>query len=47
VDYHVVPRRLTPGFEMRVSKSALALVYAALALGLWASSSLRRDVPAQ
>ena len=47
VDYHVVPRRLTPGFEMRVSKGALALVYGALALGLWAGSSLRRDVPAQ
>jgi hypothetical protein len=38
VDYHVVPRRLTPGFEMRVSPAALAAVYGALALGLWASS---------
>jgi hypothetical protein len=38
VDYHVVPRRLTPGFEMRVSPGALTLVYGALALGLWASS---------
>ena len=38
VDYHVVPRRLTPGFEMRVSPGALAAVYGALALGLWASS---------
>jgi hypothetical protein len=33
-DYHVVPRRLTPGFEMRVPRAALACVYAALALGL-------------
>ena len=33
-DYHIVPRRLTPGFEMRISPGALALVYAALALGL-------------
>jgi hypothetical protein len=35
-DYHVVPRRLTPGFEMRISRGALAAVYAALALGLGA-----------
>ena len=34
VDYHVVPRRLTPGFELRVSRGALAAVYGALALGL-------------
>ena len=33
-DYHVVPRRLTPGFEMRMPRAALAAVYAALALGL-------------
>ena len=33
-DYHVVPRRLTPGFEMRVPRAALACVYAALAVGL-------------
>lgn len=38
VDYHVVPRRLTPGFELRVSAGALAMVYGALALGLWAAS---------
>jgi hypothetical protein len=35
-DYHVVPRRLTPGFEMRLSRGALAGVYVALALGLCA-----------
>jgi hypothetical protein len=33
-DYHVIPRRLTPGFEMRMPRAALACVYAALALGL-------------
>jgi hypothetical protein len=38
VDYHVVPRRLTPGFEMRLSAPALAGVYLALGLGLWAAS---------
>lgn len=40
VDYHVVPRRLTPGFELRVSRGALAGVYGALALGLWAGSKV-------
>ncbi len=34
VDYHVVPRRLTPGFELRVPGRALAAVYGALAVGL-------------
>jgi hypothetical protein len=33
-DYHLIPRRLTPGFEIRVPRAALACVYAALALGL-------------
>jgi hypothetical protein len=33
-DYHVVPKRLTPGFEMRLPRAALGGVYAALALGL-------------
>jgi len=33
-DYHIVPKRLTPGFEMRVPGAALAGVYTALALGL-------------
>ena len=50
VDYHVVPRRLTPGFEMRIAPKALALVYAALALGLsakdlWFSGSAGRGRP--
>lgn len=40
-DYHVVPKRLTPGYEMRVSGRALAGIFAALALGLAA-----RDVMA-
>jgi hypothetical protein len=40
VDYHLVPRRLTPGFELRISPRGLAGVYAALAAGLWAGSSL-------
>lgn len=34
VDYHVVPQRLTPGFETRLPRKPLMLVYAALAAGL-------------
>ncbi|HWP18803.1 MAG TPA: hypothetical protein VNO84_06725 [Burkholderiaceae bacterium] len=34
VDLLVVPRRLTPGFERRLSGPSLALVYGALAFGL-------------
>lgn len=38
VDYHVVPRRLTPGFEAHLSRRSLAWVYGALALGLLAGA---------
>lgn len=41
-DYHLVPRRLTPGFELRLPAKALACAYAALALGLSARDLLRR-----
>jgi len=34
VDYHLMPRRLTPGFELRLPGAALAAIFAALALGL-------------
>jgi hypothetical protein len=34
VDYHVVPKRLTPGFEQRLPEKALALIYVTLAAGL-------------
>jgi hypothetical protein len=33
-DYHLVPKRLTPGFEERLSAKALTLVYASLFFGL-------------
>lgn len=42
VDYHVVPKRFTPGFEKRLPNSALAAVYAALALGMSMRDLLRR-----
>jgi hypothetical protein len=41
-DYHVVPKRLTPGFEMRLPGRALAAIYAALAVGLSARDLLSR-----
>jgi len=41
-DYHVVPKRFTPGFEKRLSGKALFGVYAALALSLAAGSLCRR-----
>jgi hypothetical protein len=34
VDYHVVPERLTPGYEHRISSGALLATYGALAAGL-------------
>lgn len=33
-DYHVVPKRLTPGWEHRLPPRSLALIYGALALSL-------------
>jgi hypothetical protein len=33
-DYKVVPERLTPGFELRLSNKSLGVVYGALAAGL-------------
>jgi hypothetical protein len=38
VDLVVVPKRLTPGFERRLSGRSLALVYAAFGIGLAAGS---------
>lgn len=41
-DYWVVPKRLTPGFEKRLSKPALLGIYAALATALAVGARLRR-----
>ena len=44
VDYQLTPHRLQPGYEMRLSKPSLALVYGAFGLGLAAGALLcRRD----
>lgn len=40
VDLKLVPERLTPGFERRLSSRSLLLVYSAFALGLAAGGSL-------
>jgi hypothetical protein len=34
IDYTVTPKRLTPGYEMRLKPASLIFVYAAVALGL-------------
>lgn len=34
VDFYVIPKRLTPGFEHRLSKHSLLMVYGTFALGL-------------
>lgn len=40
-DYHLMPKRLTPGYENRISPKSLAAVFAAIAVGLAASDLLR------
>ena len=42
VDYNLTPRRLTPGFEHRLSRRSMAFVYASFALGLAAGTVLLR-----
>lgn len=42
VDYHVVPKRLTPGFEAHLPPRALARVYMAIAAGLAVAALARR-----
>lgn len=42
VDYHLVPKRLTPGWEERVSGRSLAMIFAAMAASLPLRNLLRR-----
>lgn len=42
VDYHVVPKRLTPGFEAHLGSKSMARVYVGIAVGLAAVALLRR-----
>lgn len=41
VDFHVVPKRLTPGFEIVVSKRSLLIIYVGLALAFFVGAMLR------
>ncbi|AET94887.1 hypothetical protein BSFA1_77580 (plasmid) [Burkholderia sp. SFA1] len=41
VDYHVVPKRITPGFESHLSKDSLGLTYVALGAGFALAAVLR------
>lgn len=41
VDFRLTPRRLRPGFEKRISRRAVVLVYCTFALGLAASAVFR------
>jgi hypothetical protein len=43
VDYLVVPKRLTPGWEKVVSPGAIVLAYAAMTIGLIATSPSDRN----
>ena len=42
VDYRLVPERLTPGFQKRLSRTALFFTYGAFALALAGSSLIAR-----
>jgi hypothetical protein len=44
VDYGVVPKRLTPGWELVLSKSSLVVAYIALAVGLFAGARISADL---
>ena len=43
VDYHVVPKRLTPGFEKRLSNRSVFAIYAALAASLAAGEQMSKQ----
>lgn len=43
IDYHAVPKRLTPGFEAHLSKRSMFYIYAGLAAGFAAAAMCRRE----
>ena len=42
IDYGATPKRLTPGWELVLSKRSMAATYAAMALGLAAGALVTR-----
>lgn len=44
IDYHLIPKRFTPGFEKRVSGKSLTAIFAALAVGLAARDMIDAGV---
>ncbi len=42
VDYTITPKRLTPGWELVLSKTSMAVVYAAMSAGFAVAASRRR-----
>ena len=44
VDYGLVPKRLTPGWENALSKRSVAAGFAAMALGLFAGASVTQEL---
>jgi hypothetical protein len=47
VDYGLVPRRLSPGWELALTRNAMAGAFAAMAAGLAAGAFVARKVPRQ
>lgn len=47
VDYRLTPKRLTPGFEHRLSRKEMALVYGLFAVGLAIGSRMMKDSEAE
>ena len=47
VDYHVVPRRFSPGFGHRIGRLGMCAAYASFAIGLFASASTTEGRHAQ
>ena len=47
VDYGIVPKRLTPGWEHVLSKRSIAATYGALALGLAAGALITQELRAR
>lgn len=45
VDYHLVPQRFTPGFELKFSRRWFPVLYAGLASSLWLGAQSHRSFP--